>query len=144
MGGKKMILILLIFNSFFTSCGSNGNTEESIGNTDKVLSYTVSKENDPQCSKWQVPKKSEIIPILSQLEKITAQEWNQCYGDWSCGVEGKLIFRNTEYNYRLDAGGWIILNSKDNQEYYACKEGQSCWESFPSESFCDNEGIIKE
>lgn len=139
-----MMLILIISNCFFTFCSSNGNSKDSAGNTDTVLTYVISKEDDPQCSKWDVPKKSEIIPILNQLKKITAQEWNECYGDWSCGVEGKLIFKNIEYHYRIDAGGWIILNSKESQEYYACKEGQTCWKSFPSECFCDKNGVIKE
>lgn len=131
------------------SCNNSVNKKEVVSTQsqilqDSVITYEISKKSEKQCAEWEVPKQENIIPILNGLKEITGSEWDDCYGDWMCGVEGDLIYRNEKYYYRLDAGGWVILSNETEQKYYACREGQKCWDIFPSESFCNEEGIIKE
>jgi hypothetical protein len=133
-------IFLLIFGSA-TSCNNPANYSPNTAKViaDTILTLRVVKNTEPQCTEWKAPKKSEILSLLYSLYKVTGREWNDCYGDWSCGIEGELMFKNKKCYYRLDAGGWIILNDGENQQYFVCKD-ENCWKLFPSESFCDIKG----
>lgn len=109
--------------------------------TDTVLTMKIVKSKELQCTEWKEPEKADILKLLYALQEVPGREWNDCYGDWTCGIEGELIYRDRKCYYRLDAGGWIILNDGDKQQYFVCKD-DNCWKYFPSESFCDKEGNI--
>lgn len=109
--------------------------------TDTVLIFNIVKSKEQQCTDWQEPGKSDILPVLYSLKEVTGREWNDCYGDWTCGIEGELIYKGKKFYYRLDAGGWIILNDGEKQLYFVCKDDH-CWKYFPSESFCDEDSDI--
>lgn len=109
--------------------------------SDTVLSMKTVKSKELQCVDWKEPEKADILRLLGALQEVSGREWNDCYGDWNCGLEGELIFKGKKCYYRLDAGGWIILNDGNEQRYFACKN-DSCWKYFPSECFCDKEGNV--
>ncbi len=125
------------------SCNGTGNkkpiTEKATADT--VLTFKIVKSKEQQCTDWQEPKKSDILPLLYSLQEVTGREWNDCYGDWTCGIEGELMYKGKKCYYRLDAGGWIILNDGEKQQYFVCKD-DSCWKHFPSESWCDKDGNV--
>lgn len=77
------------------------------------------------------------------MTEISGNNWNECYGNWYCGVEGQLIFNSLEYTYYLDACGWIILTNKirDEQLYFGCRS-INCWGNFPADSDCDENGNV--
>jgi len=121
------------------TANENANKKREQGDT--VLTMRIVKSKELQCTEWKEPSKADILQLLYALQEVTGREWNDCYGDWTCGIEGKLMYKGKKCYYRLDAGGWIILNDGDNQQYFVCKD-DSCWKFFPSESFCDKEGNI--
>jgi hypothetical protein len=112
--------------------------KETAGFPDTVLTYELAVDvHDKQCSKWKGIPKQDIIRLLKgELTEMSGNDWNACYGDWSCGAEGCLVLDKVAYHYRVDAGGWIILNDGKNQKYYGCKKGAACWKRFPSEYLC--------
>jgi len=110
---------------------------------DSIISYKLVKTKDKNCTNWIVPSKTELMTIIKSFYELSGDEWHDCYGDWSCGIEGKIFFQSKEYNYRLDAGGWIILFNKNEQIYFGCKN-PDCKKYFPSDCFCNEIGIIDE
>jgi len=108
---------------------------------DSIISYEIKRAKDKNCSNWQIPPKSELIKIITTFYEISGNEWNGCYGDWNCGIEGQMIFQSKKYNFRLDAGGWIILFNKKEQRYFGCMN-PDCKKYFPSDCFCNENGII--
>jgi hypothetical protein len=108
---------------------------------DSIISYQIKRATDKNCSNWQIPPKSDLIKIITTFYEISGNEWNGCYGDWNCGIEGQMVFQSKKYNYRLDAGGWIILFNKKEQRYFGCKN-PDCKKYFPSDCFCNEDGII--
>jgi hypothetical protein len=122
------------------SCGSIGNTKPRTEEltVDTVLIFKIVKSKEKQCTDWQEPRRSDVLSLLYSLNEVTGREWNDCYGDWTCGIEGELIYKGKRSYFRLDAGGWIILNDGEKQQYFVCKE-DSCWKYFPSESLCDDD-----
>jgi hypothetical protein len=136
--------VFILIAGAVLSC--NNITKNNVGNdnvvADTLLTYKIVKSDESQCAEWKEPKKSEILSLLNSLQEVTSREWNDCYGDWTCGIEGELMYKKKKCYYRLDAGGWIILNDGNKQQYFVCKKGENCWSIFPSESFCDDAGKI--
>jgi hypothetical protein len=138
---SSFVCILIVGSVFSCNNTANGKLKNKEKSADTVLTFKIVKSEEVQCKEWKEPSKSEILLILYSLHEVTGRVWNDCYGDWTCGIEGELIFKGGKCYYRLDAGGWIILKNGDKQRYFVCKE-KSCWKHFPSESFCDKDGNI--
>lgn len=109
---------------------------------DSLVEYNHSITDDSQCRSWQIPDESDFPKIFESLLISTAEQWNMCYGDWTCGVDGFFYSGSIQYFFRMDAGGWIILNDQnsDDQLFFVCPKNNECWDYFPSESFCDENG----
>jgi|GEM_PF-2962989 len=110
---------------------------------DSVITYQQWQTDEKQCKDWLVPDKNQVLQFLNEFEEIEGWVWNDCYGDWSCGAEGSLIFQEKQYHYTIDAGGWVILTNKNTQRYFGCNN-KKCWDIFPSESFCNEDWSSKE
>jgi len=115
----------------------------SITSGDSIISYKVVKSKEKNCVNWVIPAKNNLITIISSFYQITGNEWHDCYGDWYCGVEGEIIYHSKKYNYRFDASGWILLYNKKEQIYFGCKSPE-CKKHFPTDCFCDENGMIDE
>lgn len=110
---------------------------------DSIISYKLVKTKDINCINWIVPSETELMTIIKSFYEIPGEAWHDCYGDWSCGIEGQIFFQSKEYNYRLDAGGWIIIFNKSEQKFFGCKN-PDCRKYFTTDCFCDENGIIDE
>lgn len=98
-----------------------------------------------KCEAWKSKSFKKIKEIFKTLKPITKEVWSDCYGDWSCFIEGKYVNNNLEQAYYLDAGGWGYININNRIIYYACPFKGKCWNYFLSkETFCDVEGNILE
>ncbi len=158
---KGLFVILIISFAYIISCKNDtqeskkknkerkskietlkNNTIKEFYPNDTVLVYKIVKTKEPLCNNWVVPPKKDILSILMTLEQVSGREWNDCYGDWSCGAEGEIYYKKEKYYFRIDAGGWIILSNGKTQKYFVCKKNKECWDIFPSECFCDESGII--
>lgn len=109
---------------------------------DSVLTINTIVNDDNQCSEWNVPSSNDIIRIAQLMKGTSGNNWHNCYGDWSCSIEGELLKDNVRYYYRLDAGGWIILQYDDESQYYGCATNEDCWKFFPSSYLCDKDGVL--
>ncbi|MBL7888237.1 MAG: hypothetical protein JNL24_01725 [Bacteroidia bacterium] len=118
-------------------------TKMNVTTHDSIISAAVIKSKNDHPSNWTPPKKGEIISIIKNFYELNGYDWNTCYGDLGYGLEGELFFENRIYKYHLDAGGWIIIYDHKTQRYFGCK-GKDCNSNFPSNCFCDENGIIDE
>ena len=118
-------------------------TKMNITSHDSVISAEIIKSKNDHPKNWTLPKKGEIIPIIKNFYELDGYDWNTCYGDLGYGLEVELFFENRIFKYRLDAGGWLIIYDHKTQRYFGCK-GKDCNSNFPSNCFCDENGIIDE
>ena len=162
----KIISITILGFLIVSSCSNSSNQEYKVQNLDtldtikkpsvklvqkkmllsvrdSILSYNIVRSKDKGCKDWQIPSKTDLPRIFESFYEITGNEWHNCYGDRSCYVEGKIFYNNKEYNYYLDAGGWMILSNKKEQLYFGCKS-PDCKKHFPNDCFCNEKGLIDE
>lgn len=106
---------------------------------DTILSYEYYNDNleDNVCKNW-VDTPKDILDLSNRLYEISGYEWNQCYGTFACGIKGKLILNGSLYDYNLNAGGWLRLNSKEIEIYLGAKAITES-SQFISTNYCDEE-----
>ena len=103
---------------------------------DTVLSYhTYNKIDETDCKNWiNTPK--NVLDFVNRLHEISGYEWNQCYGTFECGVKGEVVLKGILYEYNLNAGGWMHLNSEKQEMYLGAKSITDASE-FISIYYCD-------
>jgi len=74
-------------------------TIEFVLNIDSLIEYQPVVSDDSLCIEWKMPQKDELVQIFSTLKISNSIEWNMCYGDWSCGVEGYFYQKGNKYYY---------------------------------------------
>lgn len=113
----------------------------------KILHYEiVSNSEDDQCVSWDGINSMKFFNVLEMLEPISDMTWNECFGEWGCGSQGRISVDSDEYNFWLDAAGWVMVQDASRSQYFGCPLGSECWSYFPegSESFCDDRWTISE
>ncbi len=85
---------------------------------DSVLSYiTYNRRTDKECENWK-NEKLDVLKFIREFKEVSVNEWHQCFGNFPCGIKGKLIVNKKEFEYNLNAGGWIQLKHKDSIKYF--------------------------
>lgn len=89
-------------------------TSYALGQKDvEVLSYKLDTVTNHKCDKWNYPTKNVLDVIISEMMPLTGEEHHGCYNNYSCSIEGIVIYKGKAYQYYLNAGGWIRLVSSD-------------------------------
>ena len=136
---------MLIFNLiiFLISC-KNTHKEIAINRInlsqkDTVLSYNIYKDDgDIECKKWSTKKHLNILNFVRNFKPIKPIEWNQCFGQYPCGIKGVLIINKKKYNYNLNSGGWMTLKHQNKIKYLGDKNKNDTI-YFISVYYCDED-----
>lgn len=79
---------------------------------DEIFSYILCVKQEENI-KWNAPLKDSILNFIYRFDKISSEEFIKCYSTFNQKVIGKLRYQNQIYEYEVNAGGWITLNSKE-------------------------------
>jgi len=90
----------------------------------RVLSYKIDTIANNECDKWNYPNKDTLEMIISKMTSLSGEEHHGCYDNYSCDIEGEIIYKGMKYSYSLNAGGWIQLVSLDYSKQFllACTD----------------------
>lgn len=60
------------------------------------------------------------------MKVISTLEHHWFYADYSCRINGDLLYNHKQYPYYLNAGGYVALvaiDDKENKFYLGCEKG---------------------
>lgn len=141
-----MRLTLLSISLFCITCKTEQQKVSTVSNTsitvqkDTVLSYNLYNDlKDEYCEDWKEIKPLDILRIIRGFKEISSQEWHQCFGHFSCGGKGELIFNNQKFNYNLNSGGWLYLKGLNTEKYLGSMNKKDTLKGFISVYYCDEE-----
>lgn len=87
----------------------------------KVLSHNRNKDT---CN-WNINLDSVEV-ILNAMTPLAGPTHHCCYNNFSCGIDGEVVYKGEKYKYTLNAGGWVSLWRGDYKEsfLFACTKKQ--------------------
>ena len=131
------LLIMLLF-----SCENN---------FDKVITYNqlspcnlesntnIDKEylewHCEECKKWKAPHKEDLLEVFEAMDTLSNKyERNDYFGYFhNCEVNGKVLINSIEYDYNLNAAGWVTLKNEDmDKESFLGCNSEDCKKYFLS------------
>ena len=80
-----------------------------------------------------------ILNFIYRFDKISSEEFIKCYSTFNQKVTGKLRYQNQIYEYEVNAGGWITLNSKEKSILLGSKNKKDTLSNFISVYYCDED-----
>ena len=107
---KRKIIIPILFLIPFSHLLGQRNV--------KVLSYRIDTIINNECDKWNYPTKDTLETIISKMTPLSGEEHHGCYNNYSCDIEGEIIYKGVKYNLTLNAGGWARLVSIDYSKQF--------------------------
>ncbi len=72
------------------------------------------------CKKWNLSDK-DIIKLMKISKKIDAQEWHYAYDVFPCGLIGEFKYRDRNFKFDINSGGWFDIITNDTIQRYGCK-----------------------
>lgn len=83
----------------------------------KALSHTRDRDS---CN-WHINLDS-VEFILNAMTPLAGPTHHCCYNNFSCWISGEVLYKGEKYTYNLNAGGWVSLWRKGNNEniLFAC------------------------
>ena len=105
---------------------------------DEIFSYILCVKQEENI-KWDAPLKDSILNFIYRFDKISSEEFIKCYSTFNQKVTGKLRYQNQIYEYEVNAGGWITLNSKEKSILLGSKNKKDTLSNFISVYYCDED-----
>ena len=105
---------------------------------DEIFSYILCVKQEENI-KWDAPLKDSILNFIYRFDKISSEEFIKCYSTFNQKVTGKLRYQNQIYEYEVNAGGWITLNSKEKRILLGSKNKKDTLSNFISVYYCDED-----
>jgi hypothetical protein len=105
---------------------------------DEIFSYILCVKQEENI-KWNAPLKDSILNFIYRFDKISSEEFIKCYSTFNQKVTGKLRYQNQIYEYEVNAGGWITLNSKEKSILLGSKNKKDTLSNFISVYYCDED-----
>lgn len=105
---------------------------------DEIYSYILCVKQEENI-KWDAPLKDSILNFIYRFDKISSEEFIKCYSTFNQKVTGKLRYQNQIYEYEVNAGGWITLNSKEKSILLGSKNKKDTLSNFISVYYCDED-----
>ncbi len=105
---------------------------------DEIFSYILCVKQEENI-KWDAPLKDSILNFIYRFDKISSEEFIKCYSTFNQKVIGKLRYQNQIYEYEVNAGGWITLNSKEKSILLGSKNKKDTLSNFISVYYCDED-----
>lgn len=93
--------------------------------------------NDSLCWNWEIPNDNELVRYLNEFDTLSSYEWNHCHANYDCAIKGTLVINQEQYEFELNAGGWIHLIGKD--EMFLSTKNPEDTLSFVSIYYCEND-----
>ncbi len=106
--------------------GSNGgeiDTDQKNVNIENVSpKLKVAKETafNDYCHDW-ILFEHNVAKYLRDFVLLSGYDWHQCYGHLECEKNGSSFYDGKEFNYTLNAGGWIKLYNEDIELYLGAR-----------------------
>ena len=87
----------------------------------KIQSYHLYLGKE-ECKQWNYPTRKILKEIFDKMTPLEGPTHHCCYNNFSCTIDGKIIYKGKKYNYSVNAGGWAELSSITGHEwfYLAC------------------------
>jgi hypothetical protein len=105
---------------------------------DEIFSYILCVKQEENI-KWNAPLKDSKLNYIYRFDKISSEEFIKCYSTFNQKVTGKLRYQNQIYEYEVNAGGWITLNSKEKSILLGSKNKKDTLSNFISVYYCDED-----
>ena len=105
---------------------------------DEIFSYILCVKQEENI-KWDAPLKDSILNFIYRFDKISSEEFIKCYSTFNQKVTGQLRYQNQIYEYEVNAGGWITLNSKEKSILLGSKNKKDTLSNFISVYYCDED-----
>jgi hypothetical protein len=83
----------------------------------KNSNYPSSDNDTTQCLSWTLSI-SDIKIIIKDSRQINGPEWHHLFGHFPCDIKGHLKQNNEDFEFHINAGSWLTVNSKDTSIYY--------------------------
>jgi hypothetical protein len=78
----------------------------------KQISSASTDPETTKCSDWKLSK-SQLLTIIKHSKEISGTEWDLSYEHLRCIIKGQLLQNGEKFNYTLNAGSWMLLQSRD-------------------------------
>jgi len=78
----------------------------------KHISSASSDPDTTKCSSWKLSKR-QLLQIIKHSKEISGTEWDLGYEHLRCIIKGQLLQNGKKFNYTLNAGSWMWLQSRD-------------------------------
>jgi len=101
--------------------------------------FRNTKKKDRVFDNWDPPSEKELIFLIKELDTVSPQDWNYCFGTIDIGAKGVVCIDNIKYKYNLDGGGWISISPYESkgETIYLANKGDKYLNYFAIESHCD-------
>lgn len=140
MKNNKLSYVIFFLVLLFASCNNGQNvvyedqeqevkavaqnnivTDTTILRVEKVHADTTDLKFYDKCIDWSLSKK-QIKEVLGLSKVITGHEFHYLYYVLPCHLEGELTMNGVEYEFNLNSGSFIHLQSSDTSFYMGCAD----------------------
>ena len=80
-------------------------------NYDKVIDEQIKDVDTLSCSQWKL-NSLDIEKVINESKPISVHEWHYIYGHLPCEYQGKLLQGSEEFEFSINAGGWMKIYNK--------------------------------